>query len=265
MTDPADRDWFGILGDGLVVVLTPRRRSWRLEHGDKCVAACRRRRAGHGVHRQGRRRQDNTTALRVLVAEEMGVPLGRVRLAMGDTDLCPYDMGNLRQPVDARRGRGAAQDGRVRAHGAARQARRATSRARRWRASPIRSGQLETGRAPAHAARHKRGRDWHAPVRFRSQPAGNVARRRAAPSGPWADASLAQPASTPRRPDIVVVRTAELAGVVAADPQRRQPLRPRCRLRPPGTLRLRRQMVSLPATCAPTRRVAGRTLGRAVR
>jgi CO/xanthine dehydrogenase Mo-binding subunit len=39
--------------------------------------------------------QDNRTALRLLVAEELGIPLDRVRLAMGDTDLCPYDMGTF--------------------------------------------------------------------------------------------------------------------------------------------------------------------------
>ena len=39
--------------------------------------------------------QDNRTALRLLVAEELGVPLDQVRLAMGDTDLCPYDMGTF--------------------------------------------------------------------------------------------------------------------------------------------------------------------------
>jgi CO/xanthine dehydrogenase Mo-binding subunit len=39
--------------------------------------------------------QDNRTALRLLVAEELGVPLASVRLAMGDTDLCPFDMGTF--------------------------------------------------------------------------------------------------------------------------------------------------------------------------
>jgi isoquinoline 1-oxidoreductase len=39
--------------------------------------------------------QDNRTALRLLVAEELRIPLESVRLAMGDTDLCPYDMGTF--------------------------------------------------------------------------------------------------------------------------------------------------------------------------
>ncbi len=39
--------------------------------------------------------QDNRTALSQLVAEELRVPFERVRLVMGDTDLCPYDMGTF--------------------------------------------------------------------------------------------------------------------------------------------------------------------------
>ncbi|HXJ66563.1 MAG TPA: molybdopterin cofactor-binding domain-containing protein, partial [Actinomycetota bacterium] len=39
--------------------------------------------------------QDNRTALSALVAAELGVPLNRVRLVMGDTDLCPADMGTF--------------------------------------------------------------------------------------------------------------------------------------------------------------------------
>ena len=39
--------------------------------------------------------QDNRTALSVLVADELRVPLAAVRLVMGDTDLCPYDEGTF--------------------------------------------------------------------------------------------------------------------------------------------------------------------------
>jgi len=39
--------------------------------------------------------QDNRTALRLLVAEELDIPLEAVCLVMGDTDLCPYDMGTF--------------------------------------------------------------------------------------------------------------------------------------------------------------------------
>ncbi|HEY7283690.1 MAG TPA: molybdopterin cofactor-binding domain-containing protein, partial [Actinomycetota bacterium] len=39
--------------------------------------------------------QDNRTALSALVAAELGVPLDRVRLVMGDTDVCPEDVGTF--------------------------------------------------------------------------------------------------------------------------------------------------------------------------
>ena len=39
--------------------------------------------------------QDNRTALSMLVADELRVPLSAVRLVMGDTDLCPYDVGTF--------------------------------------------------------------------------------------------------------------------------------------------------------------------------
>jgi isoquinoline 1-oxidoreductase len=96
MTEPTDRDWFGILGDGTVVVLppaTPAAGTWSTSGGawlhigtDGIVTAF------TGKVDVG---QDNRTALRLLVAEELRVPLECVRLAMGDTDLCPYDMGTF--------------------------------------------------------------------------------------------------------------------------------------------------------------------------
>jgi CO/xanthine dehydrogenase Mo-binding subunit len=39
--------------------------------------------------------QDNQTALRLLVAEELGVDPADVHLVQGDTDLCPYDPGTF--------------------------------------------------------------------------------------------------------------------------------------------------------------------------
>ena len=96
MTEPTHRDWFGILGDGLVVVLppeTPAAGTWStsggawLHVGSEGVVT-----AFTGKVDVG---QDNRTALRLLVAEELRVPLESVRLAMGDTDLCPYDMGTF--------------------------------------------------------------------------------------------------------------------------------------------------------------------------
>ncbi len=95
LTDPAERDWFGLLGDGLVVVLPPpsgpgawstATSAWLHISPSGQVTAF------TGKVDVG---QDNRTALRLLVAEELGVPLGSVRLAMGDTDLCPYDMGTF--------------------------------------------------------------------------------------------------------------------------------------------------------------------------
>ena len=96
MTEPEDRDWFEVLGDGLVVVLpapplapgswTTGAGAW-LHVGDDATVT-----AFTGKVDVG---QDNCTALRLLVAEELHVPLSKVRLAMGDTDLCPYDMGTF--------------------------------------------------------------------------------------------------------------------------------------------------------------------------
>ncbi|HEX6933022.1 MAG TPA: molybdopterin cofactor-binding domain-containing protein [Streptosporangiaceae bacterium] len=96
LTEPGERDWFAILGDGLVVLLEPdpggpgtwttASSAWLHVADDGMVTAF------TGKVDVG---QDNRTALRMLVAEEMGVPLDAVRLAMGDTDLCPFDMGTF--------------------------------------------------------------------------------------------------------------------------------------------------------------------------
>ena len=92
----ADRDWFDVLGDGLVVcfdppppdpaVFTTATGAWLHVNGDGLVTAF------TGKVDVG---QDNRTALRLLIAEELGVPLARIRLAMGDTDLCPFDRGTF--------------------------------------------------------------------------------------------------------------------------------------------------------------------------
>ncbi len=96
LTEPEDRDWFEVLGDGLVVVLptpplapgswTTGASAWLHVDADAKVTAF------TGKVDVG---QDNCTALRLLVAEELRVPLANVRLAMGDSDLCPYDMGTF--------------------------------------------------------------------------------------------------------------------------------------------------------------------------
>jgi isoquinoline 1-oxidoreductase len=95
LTPASDRDWFGALGDGLVVVLEPpepsaarstARGAWIHLASDGLVTAF------TGKVDVG---QDNRTALRLLVAEELGVPVDQVRLAMGDTDVCPHDLGTF--------------------------------------------------------------------------------------------------------------------------------------------------------------------------
>jgi isoquinoline 1-oxidoreductase len=95
LTEPADRDWFGLLADGLVVVLPPPdpAAGWNTSGG-----------AWLHVTSQGSVTaftgkvdvgQDNSTALRMLVAEELGLPLVQIRIVMGDTDVCPFDHGTF--------------------------------------------------------------------------------------------------------------------------------------------------------------------------
>ena len=96
LTASADRDWFGALGNGLVVVLEPpapdsgvwttARGAWLHVSPSGAVTAF------TGKVDVG---QDNSTALRLLVAEELGVPMASVRLVMGDTDICPFDAGTF--------------------------------------------------------------------------------------------------------------------------------------------------------------------------
>jgi isoquinoline 1-oxidoreductase len=91
-----ERDYFDVLSDGLVVVLPDEQSAdggWSTSNGawihvgaDEVVTAF------TGKVDVG---QDNRTALSQLVAEELRVPFERVRLVMGDTDLCPYDMGTF--------------------------------------------------------------------------------------------------------------------------------------------------------------------------
>ena len=94
-TPSEKRDWFEVLPDGLVVILPPElsRGSWTagggawIHVGEEGVVT-----AFTGKVDVG---QDNRTALTQLVAEELRVPIESVRLVMGDTDVCPWDMGTL--------------------------------------------------------------------------------------------------------------------------------------------------------------------------
>ncbi|HEY5435886.1 MAG TPA: 2Fe-2S iron-sulfur cluster-binding protein, partial [Candidatus Limnocylindrales bacterium] len=91
----AERDWFDVLPPGLVAVHepAPSHDEWTTSAGawlhvgeDGAVTAF------TGKVDVG---QDNRTALSVLVADALRVPLSAVRLVMGDTDLCPYDEGTF--------------------------------------------------------------------------------------------------------------------------------------------------------------------------
>ncbi len=217
MTEPADRDYFGALGDGLVVVLGPPPPDvWTTSSGawlhispEGAVTAF------TGKVDVG---QDNRTALRLLVAEELGVPLAAVRLAMGDTDVCPYDMGTFgsRSMPDA---------------GAALRTAAAFARA----LLPVRPGErrleIVTGEPPLSD-----------PVNWRLAgqphlPPGRIAAVTGARKfvsdldrpGMWHGAVLRPPApgatlrsldlsAVRSRTDALVARTPELAGVAAADP-----------------------------------------------
>jgi nicotinate dehydrogenase subunit B len=93
---PQDREWFDILGDGLVVVWPPRAAAARpgpvaggaWVHLAPSGAVT----AFTGKVDVG---QDNRTAFRLLVAEELAVDPGSVRIVQGDTDLCPSDAGTF--------------------------------------------------------------------------------------------------------------------------------------------------------------------------
>jgi nicotinate dehydrogenase subunit B len=100
LLDPADRPYFDRLGPGLVVVLPPQRPSsegWGRggpPHGGAWIHVGEdgKARAFTGKVEVG---QGTRTALSLLVAEELRLPLDSVDLTMGDTDVCPWDMGTF--------------------------------------------------------------------------------------------------------------------------------------------------------------------------
>lgn len=96
LCQPSEREWFDILGDGLVTV-------WPAQARD---AGMRPAGGGAWVHVgpsgtvtafSGKVDigQDNQTAFRLLVAEELAADPGQVRVVQGDTDLCPFDIGTF--------------------------------------------------------------------------------------------------------------------------------------------------------------------------
>jgi isoquinoline 1-oxidoreductase len=96
LTGPRDRAWFDVLGDGLVVVWpppVPATGMWSTGGGAWLhVAPSGVVTAFSGKVDVG---QDNRTAFSLLVAEELEVDPATVRVVLGDTDLCPYDMGTF--------------------------------------------------------------------------------------------------------------------------------------------------------------------------
>jgi len=90
-----ERDYFEVLGGGLMVVVPPPSHAggwnptggaWLHVDAAGIVTAF----TGKVEVGQGTRR-----ALRMIVAEEMETPLDAVRLVMGDTDICPFDIGTF--------------------------------------------------------------------------------------------------------------------------------------------------------------------------
>ena len=89
LSPPQDREWFDILGDGLVVVWPPPGAvggAWVHVSPSGTVTAF------TGKVDIG---QDNRAAFRLLVAEELAIDPGSVRMVQGDTDLCPSDQGTF--------------------------------------------------------------------------------------------------------------------------------------------------------------------------
>ena len=99
LSGPGERDWFGVLGDGLVVVWPASPAATRSAGAGAAsggawlhVAPSGAVTAFSGKVDLG---QDNQTAFRLLVAEELVVDPADVRVVQGDTDLCPYDAGTF--------------------------------------------------------------------------------------------------------------------------------------------------------------------------
>ena len=95
LASPAERDWFSVLPPGMVAVHEPPSPShgWRTSDGAWLhVGEDGRVTAFTGKVDVG---QGNRTALALVVAAELRVPLSSVRLVMGDTDLCPHDEGTF--------------------------------------------------------------------------------------------------------------------------------------------------------------------------
>jgi nicotinate dehydrogenase subunit B len=95
LVPPEDREYEAILGPGLVCVWPPAQpvASGASDGGAWLhVSPAGQVRAFSGKVDVG---QDNRTAFRILVADELGVDLDAVDVIQGDTDVCPYDAGTF--------------------------------------------------------------------------------------------------------------------------------------------------------------------------
>lgn len=100
LTDTSEREYFELLGDGLVVLQPPRKT------GDPAKAGWSPPTGGAWIHlgADGSVRaftgkvevgQGTRNALRLVVADELDLPVARIDLTLGDTDLCPWDIGTF--------------------------------------------------------------------------------------------------------------------------------------------------------------------------
>jgi isoquinoline 1-oxidoreductase len=91
LVEPLDRDYFDVLGDGSVVVAlapegSPTQGAWLHVGPSGNVLVF----TGKVEVGQGTRR-----ALRIAAAQELHVPVDTIEIVMGDTDVCPFDMGTF--------------------------------------------------------------------------------------------------------------------------------------------------------------------------
>jgi nicotinate dehydrogenase subunit B len=98
-TPPQEREYFDLLGPGLVSVLPAQREGggpggWSPPVGGAWVHIGEDG-AIHAFTGKADVGQGTRTALALVVAEVLDVPVERVDLRMGDTDLCPWDMGTF--------------------------------------------------------------------------------------------------------------------------------------------------------------------------
>ena len=92
---PEEREWSALLGHGLVVVWPPPPPAGDWPTGGGAwlhVSPYGLVTAFSGKVNVG---QDNTSAFRLLVAEEFAAEVKDVRVVQGDTDVCPFDMGTV--------------------------------------------------------------------------------------------------------------------------------------------------------------------------